>query len=190
MKLIVSIQKYTLSTTQELANLAIEGGAIGIRTDRNIKIKGLFIGLIKDYNFDYYITPTIAYINQVSEWGGLVAIDCRKGNKNLAKSLNYCQTAGINYIADIETFEDFGNVYNYKPEMIATTFSFFETGMPNVELIRNIRTYSDIPIIAEGGYEQLDLLDKAKIYGADYACIGGAISGIKSLTEAFCEYVK
>ncbi len=187
MKLIVSVQGYTLPTTQEIADKCLKSGAVGIRTDQPIKIDNMLIGLVKDMDYANYITPTIDYINQVHEWGGLVAIDCRSSNENMSKLLKHCNDNQIEFIADIENYKDFAKVYAYEPAAIATTFSFLETGKAEVELINKIRQLTDIEIIAEGGYSDIMSLKLAKQYGANYVCIGMGITEIEKITGVYSD---
>ncbi len=187
--LIVSIQNYSFSTTQELARLAIEGGAIAIRTDKPIVVNVPLIGLKKLDNFEYYITTTREAINQVSRWTNIIAIDSRKGNENINLLYAHCHLNELNIIADIEDVEDVKNILKIceeqkimTPRYFATTFNIFnDDGIG--DLIENILNITNIPIIAEGGIDKEDGRVISNIYNIHNICIGREISDIKKLTE-------
>jgi N-acylglucosamine-6-phosphate 2-epimerase len=185
--IIVSIQNYNKTTTQELAKKAIAGGAVAIRTDQPIKIKVPMIGLRKIPDRKYYITSEIWAIQQVMQYTKLIAIDSRSGNRNIEMLYAFCHVNQINIVADIETLEDVDSLLtlldNKKivmPKYIATTFSD-----NNIPLIKEIKKITDIPVIAEGGYAERGQIMFARQYGAHAVCIGEAISKIDNLTNKF-----
>lgn len=187
--IIVSIQSYNKTTTQELAKRAIEGGAVAIRTDQSIKVKVPVIGLRKIPGYEYYITSEQWAIQQVQPWADYIAIDSRKGNKNIEMLYAFCHVNNIDIVADIENIGDVRNlimILNSSkialPKYIATTFS-----KCNVYLIRGIKEFCNIPIIAEGGYNRNIEVSNARKLGASNVCIGQAISKIDCLTKKFVE---
>lgn len=190
--LIVSIQKYSHFVTQELALIAELAGAVAIRTDQPINLYSQKIGLIKLPDKKYYITTTKEAINEVNKWANFVAIDSRKGNRELHYLYGYCHQNAIKIVADIEKIQDFENILDIcekgkieKPKYIATTFSNSSN-----ELIKQIKELRDIPVIAEGGYTNEKQIKEALENGADNICIGSAISDIKFLTKYFLEIIK
>jgi N-acylglucosamine-6-phosphate 2-epimerase len=187
--IIVSVQNFSQSTTQELANICVENGAVAIRTDKPIECEVDLIGLMKLKNKKYYITTSIKSIDAVSLISDYVAIDSRKGNKEIPALYDYCLMRNINVVADIETIDDVKNILNkgLKPCYIATTFSFLENEQPNIELIKEIRNITNIPIIAEGGYYLERQIIKAIEYGANNVCIGRAVSKVNELTKDYVQ---
>jgi putative N-acetylmannosamine-6-phosphate epimerase len=190
--IIVSIQNYSLHTAQELAIEAIKGGAVGIRTDQPLKVDVPVIGLKKIKEYRYYITPTRMSINEVSRWTDTIAIDSRKGNENLSLLYAHCHLNELNIIADVENIEDVKNVLNIcseqkiaKPKYFATTF-----GICDNKLVNEITKITNIPVIAEGGYDNFVNVSNARKAGANNICIGSAISDVKKLTEKFSGYYK
>jgi N-acylglucosamine-6-phosphate 2-epimerase len=184
--LIVSIQKYTQPTTQELALKSIQGGAVAIRTDQEIKCEKPIIGLKKLGGKEFYITTTRDAILEVSKWSDYVAIDSRKGNTEIELLYAHCHVTNVKIVADIETVEDVQNVLSIcnksrikKPEYFATTFAF------NCKIIKEIKEISDIPVIAEGGYSSRLSMNIARHAGADNICIGTAISDIETQTKKY-----
>lgn len=193
--LIVSIQRYSRETTQELAERAIDGGAIAIRTDQRINVKVPVIGLIKIPNKKYYITTSRAAIKECM-WSQYVAIDSRKGNIDIDLLYSYCHINEVDIIADIENIED---VYNLlaicsrlklvKPKYIATTFSFMEEGIPDLKLLKKIKKATNISIIAEGGYGNTVFIGAAMQDKVERFCIGTAISDIELITNEYSNFI-
>ena len=187
--LIVSIQGYSQETTQELAMKAIEGGAVGIRTDQPVVNEVPVIGLKKLSDKKYYITTSREAIIEVSKWTNLIAIDSRKGNPDIDLLYAHCHVNNLKIVADIETLEDVISLLDLcnkkkliKPSYIATTFSY------NGHLVKEIKEITDIPIIAEGGYNKQISIGNVRLNGANNVCIGTAISDIKKLTEKYNDY--
>lgn len=184
MELIVSIQGFSQTTTQELAEKAIENGASGIRTDQPIRIPGKIIGLKKNQE-EFYISTDPDDIVSISKWAGAVAIDSRRGNSKLADLYIFARELGLFIVADVENIQDVDNILlicrekNIQvPEYIATTFSKRHRRYPDVMLLRCIRNQYSGQVIAEGGYGQDGMVMIAKHCGADAVCIGEGISDI------------
>jgi putative N-acetylmannosamine-6-phosphate epimerase len=190
--LIISIQGYSLNTTQELVDLVIKEGAVGIRTDQPIKCNIPIIGLKKLKELKYYITTTREAINEVSAWTRIIAIDSRKGNANIDLLYAHCHLNEINVIADIENHEDVINILTICEEQRIKTPIYFATTFSdcNIDLIKQIKSITNISIIAEGGFNTEEKIIKAKNAGVNNICIGTAISDIKKLTEKFIKYYK
>ena len=191
MKLIVSIQELSTYSTKELAKKALSNGASYIRTDRDIKSKGKTLGLVKNKEYEFYITPTIQDIEEVSKWAKYVCIDCRKENPNLKELLKYCNDNDIKFVADVEKIEDVVFVLNYTPQFISTTFCYNKTDKLNIIKQIKERVNKIPPIIAEGGYSltkkyELDFLKELDI---DFLCVGKDIAKVDLLTDDFYKYI-
>jgi putative N-acetylmannosamine-6-phosphate epimerase len=189
--LIVSIQNYSQNTTQELAEKVINGEAIAIRTDQQISVNVPVIALEKIENEKYYITSTIGSIKKCM-WGNYIAIDSRKGNRDLDLLYSFCHINEINIIADIENIEDVYNLLEICTKLklkgikyIATTFSFLKNGMPDISLIKKIKKVTKIPVIAEGKYNNDTFISLAIQNGASHICIGTVISDIEKITSKY-----
>lgn len=188
--LIVSIQKYTLQTTQELAEHAILAGAVAIRADQPIDVSVPIIGLVKIPDAEYYITTDIELIHNVAEWADYVGIDCRKGNPDLLHFLKKVQRREIPFVADIQTMDDYNNLIDndIHPDYIATTFSMWNTNdVPDIEMLRILCNVSKTPIIAEGGYTDRYYIEHAIAAGAHCICVGKAISKIYEKTKDYVD---
>ena len=188
--IIVSIQTYNKTTTQELAKRAIEGGAVAIRTDQPIKVKCDVIGLRKIPERRFYITSELWAVKEVMQWTNLIAIDSRKGNMELEILYAFCHINNIDIVADVANIEDvkslllmLNNKKIMMPKYIATTFA-----KGSLEIIRNIKNITSIPVIAEGGYNSEANVSFARHIGAHAVCIGEAISKIDCLTNKFVGY--
>ena len=192
--IIVSIQGYSQETTQELAIHAVDGGAVAIRTDHEIKVSVPVIGLKKN-NQKYYITTNRTDLIAVSKWSDYVAIDSRKGNPDLELLYSHCHLSCIPIVADVETIEDVKNIIVMcnerniiKPNYFATTFNFNLSQLEKKNNIEKIQDITDIPIIAEGGYTNETGILLAKLSKVNNICIGTAISDIKKNTQRFMTY--
>jgi N-acylglucosamine-6-phosphate 2-epimerase len=173
-------------------------GAIGIRTDVDISWLKLhyecpIIGLRKLPDKKYYITTSKEAI-QFCAWSDYVAIDSRKGNSDLAFLYCYANSKKKMVIADVQKIEDVINILNYYekklinlPAYFATTFSFLQTGKPDLQLIADIRQLCQVPVIAEGKFKTKEQVKKAYDYGASNVCIGSEISDIKYLINKYMD---
>lgn len=198
--IIVSIQGYTIGTTNELAREAVTAGAVALRTDKPIRFSGMqfedkderppIIGLHKTHvhapSREPYITATLADAQGVAKWADYVAVDCRRCNPAAADILAWCKANGVRIIADIETMEDWQAIRDMHYNFVATTFSVFHKNhRPDVALIAALAVAGEKKIIAEGNYTtRLDVQTALKS-GAHAVCIGAAISNVYKLTRKF-----
>jgi len=186
--IIVSIQNYSFSTTQELVEIVKEAGAVAIRTDKPVEIDIPMIGLMKLKGKKFYITTSIKAIENLSFSTNYIAIDSRKGNKDIKKLYDFCRLHSIDIIGDVGIIEDVYNliIIDCLPDYIATTFSpFYNDGKPNIELIEKIGKITDIPVIAEGGFLYDYQIKEAINKGAYAVCIGKAITKIYEKTKDY-----
>lgn len=191
--IIVSVQGYSFATTQELAEHAVKGGAVAIRTDKPLEIDTPMIGLMKFKNKRFYITTSVQAIENLSFSTNYVAIDSRKGNKQLKELYEFCYLHSIDIVADIGTIKDVENLLEKElyPDYICTTFSFLHNnGRPDIDLIKQIKELTDIPVIAEGGYiNKYDVISAYKA-GAHNVCIGRDITKIYEKTVDYVEILR
>lgn len=190
--IIISVQTYTKSTTQELAIQAVNAGAVGIRTDLPIKIDVPIIGLNKkDVQYrekEAYITDTVEQVERVSKWAQYIAIDFRRINKNLDKINDYCVKRGLKVIADIGHIDDFLNIKakGYSYEYVATTMTVYKKRhYPDKFLIKKLKIEGCKKVIAEGNYRNRGDVKEAFNTGAHNVCIGGAVSDVYKLTRKY-----
>lgn len=203
--IIVSIQGYSLNTTQELANNAINAGAVGIRTDKllNIDIPYIVLKKTKVEKEERikipFITPTIEdiqfYENKIDKDKVYIAVDYRVINKNLKSVSDYCRQKKIKIVADIANIGDYKNILsnNYYHDYIATTLSvlyYDNKYFPDIWLAQELYNSGCKNIIAEGNFSKREDVRKVFYYGINNICIGSAISDIYKLTQKYTSIIK
>jgi len=130
--IIVSVQGYSQETTEELAKEAVNAGAVAIRTDKDIKVNALIVGLKKEkvdiLEDEPYITHTLHAVKIVSKWADIIAIDYRRLNGNVKEISDYCREKELKVVADISNMRDYKNIIykGYYYSFVATTFSVFK----------------------------------------------------------------
>ncbi len=176
-----------------LAKASKYAGAVGIRTNGPLHVRLIkenletpVIGLIKDRTYESYITPTIEHAFSLAQAGAdFIAIDCTRNKRPVAieKMFSEIRTKfpNVGIVADISDLQDAISVSKLLPDYIATTLSGYtsytsEIKLPNIELVREITSLIDIPVIAEGGYSTPEEVEKAFEFGAHSVVIGTAIS--------------
>jgi len=190
--LIVSIQGYSIATTVELAGNAIRAGAVGIRTDKNMKSEVPTIGVrkIKVQNRDEmaFITVDVEAVKDVARWADLIACDCRCINPKLMEIAAYCKENRLAWVADIATIDDYKNLIaqGLAPDYVATTLSVLESRFePDLKLVADLAKAGCKKIIAEGNYHSPWQVKQAYENGAYNVCIGAAISDVYKNTRRF-----
>lgn len=192
--IIVSIQGYSQSTTQELARNAAHAGAVAIRTDKpieeplDIPIIGLRKEKVKNRESEPYITHNLTAVKYVYEWADYVAIDYRYINENVQEISDYCRENNIPVVADIRGTKDLLQIRDkdFYFSYVSSTFAVFRNHFnPSISLIRQLNRNFPGKVIAEGGYNNRESVSKAYKAGAVNVCIGGAISDIYKLTRKF-----
>lgn len=193
----------------KMAQAAILGGANAIRANGISDIKDMkkeldvpIIGIIKDHidGFPVYITPTFSHVRAVLEAGAdIVALDCtqRKRPEPLEKVFEMTRRMFPDALimADIATIEDAKMIVELKPDFLATTLSGYteETSnndKPDIELVRELSSLFNIPIIAEGNYWEPSQVVQAFQAGAYAVTIGSAITRPQLLTMKFSKAIK
>lgn len=191
--LIVSIQGFSIDTTEELIVEIANAGAIAIRTDKKVNSRLPLIGLIKDKVEDRrdipYITNTLEAVKEVEKWTKYIAIDYRKINTELEIISDYCKEKRLYVIADISNIQDYENIIenDYYYTYIATTLSvLYQEGYnPDFQIIQQLNELECKNIIAEGNFNQRYQLKKAYNMGACNVCVGNAITNTFRLTKKF-----
>ena len=193
---------------QRMALAAVQSGAKGIRANSAIDVQAIkkvvdvpVIGLIKDRNPEYkaFITTTPQQIKALVEAGAdLVAIDSTRVTRpvSLKTLYEYIKSTypktGI--VADIADIKDVKEIINLKPDFISTTLSGYtdysiHRDKPDLDLINEIRKITQIPVIAEGNYNEPYQIRQAILRGAYTAIVGGAITRPQQITRRFVEAI-
>lgn len=190
--IIVSVQGYKQTTTQEMVDDAVSAGATGLRIDKPVKTTVQKIGLhkikVSNRDIEAFITPTVDLVKKVSAWADYIAVDYRMCNENILEISNYAKENRLQVIADICDYSDYKNIKknNLYYTYIATTLSVLKNALyPDKRLVKKLINAGEKNIIAEGNYSyRKDVKDVFK-YGASAVCIGGAISNVYKLTRKY-----
>jgi len=184
----------------------IQAGAIGIRAQGIANVTAVarvahvpIIGLVKRYldTTPIYITPTVLDVLELEQAGAsIVAVDAterlrpdRLDFTTFFKNLRL--ETDIPLLADVETVEAAIIAETISYEAIATTLSGYTDKpappLPNIRLVEAIAKKVNIPVIAEGGFNQPNQVSQALDAGAWAVCIGTAITNPFLLTKSFLE---
>lgn len=167
--------------------------AVAIRTNGVVHVQAVknsvslpIIGLVKDREYETFITPTFEHAKSVIEAGAdFVAIDCTRRERPFPLTrffdLLRSQFPDIGIIADIADERDAELVAPLKPDFLATTlcgYTSYTSGvhLPNVALVGRLAVRFGIPVIAEGGYSTPEKVELAFQLGAYAVVIGTAIT--------------
>jgi putative N-acetylmannosamine-6-phosphate epimerase len=193
--IVVSIQGYSQKTTSEMASEAVSAGCVALRLDKPVSLRdGLervpVIGLRKCSVLrpaeEPYITVTPDAVQEIANWADLVAIDCRKCNTRRFELTEYCKKRNIQFVADIETIDDWKGIQGFGYAWAATTFSVFHKNhRPDIALIEELKKNGERRIIAEGNFSSRVDVRTALQAGAHMVCIGAAIANVYKLTRKY-----
>jgi len=195
--IVVSLQKYSLDTLRELAQEAINGECVAIKTDKKLYETGLdttaVIGChkikVSNAKTTPYLTHTLDEVMAVNNWANYVSVDYRVcNNDNLEAISNYAKENKINVVADIGTMDDYYNLKekNYSYTYVASTFSvFYVQYFPDFKILENLLKEGEKNIIAEGNFKQREQIRSVYNMGIKNICIGGAIVNVYKLTRKF-----
>lgn len=198
--LIVSCQAeegFPLNTPEHLtamAQSAVIGGASAIRASIPVNIKAMkqvldvpIIGIYKnDYpGFDVRITPTMFEVEAIVQAGSdIIALDAtfrlRPDGKSFAELYqDVRERFDVPIMADISTLEEGVAAAELGVDLVGTTLSGYteysrKQPGPDIELIRQLATAIDIPVIAEGRISSPEDVRSAMIAGA-YAVVAGSM---------------
>lgn len=216
-KLIVSCQArvgwpmYGAEIMAAFAAAAQQGGAAGIRAtgaDNIRKIKERvdlpIIGINKQFRDDYdvYITPTYESAREILEVGiEIIALDAtpRKRPQGECAEEIICRIRqnypGVLIMGEISTLEEAEAVIPMGVDLISTTLSGYteesrEVRTVNLELIRQIRSVTDIPIVAEGKITSEAEARKALEAGAHAVVVGTSITRPEIITQRYADELR
>ena len=211
-KLIVSCQAregwpmYGTEIMAAFAKAAEQGGAAGIRAtgaDNIAKIKEKvnlpIIGINKQFRdeFDVYITPTYESAKEILDLGiDIIALDATPRSRPEGERIEdiverilkeYPNTL---IMGEISTIEEAKRILPMGFHLISTTLSGFtkeseEVASVNLELIRQIRQITELPIIAEGKIVKEEEAVAAMKAGAHAVVVGTSITRPEIITERY-----
>ncbi len=156
------------------------------------------IGLIKkEYDQSLvYITPTLAEIDALVEVGvEVIALDAtlryRPGGVDLGDLIKRAKEAGRLVMADCDSVASAMLAEQLGADILSTTLAGYTeesshlTGGPALELVREIRSRSQLPVLAEGRYADPRQAASALRAGANGVVVGGALNDPVKQTRAF-----
>lgn len=182
---------YIVSVAKECERYAI---ALRIEGAKNItavkkSVKIPVIGLIKKPSDDgELITPTANDGALCIEAGAdYIAVECtvRTDNSRITKLID----SGFSIVADISTLEDALEAQSLGVHYITTALSGYvgckknTFEKPDIKLVKLLRTYCELPVIAEGRYWTDSQIKEVANAGAYAICIGTAITDPQTITK-------
>lgn len=191
----------------KMALAAKIGGAAGIRANYAKDIKAIkrevdlpVIGLIKKTygNSSVYITPTIKEVKSVVNAGAdIVAVDAtsrvRPDGRTVFEFIKEIKKRfKALVLADISTYEEAIASIEAGADMVSTTLSGYTDYSPDIEdpdfdLIENLSSKLNIPLIAEGRISTPEQARKAIELGAFAVVVGSAITRPQLIARRFSD---
>lgn len=212
-RLIVSCQAPASSPLHDpyvIARMALaaeRGGAAAVRIDSPSHIRAVralchvpVIGLHKQVHAgsDVYITPTPEAAAEVLDAGThIVAVDAtprpRPGGALLSAVIDVLR-GRCAIMADVSTADEGYAALDLGVDVIATTLSGYTHASPrlpgpDLDLVRELAYRTHVPVVCEGRIRTPDDLRQAFEAGAFAVVVGGAITGIDGLVQAFAAAV-
>jgi N-acylglucosamine-6-phosphate 2-epimerase len=188
-----------------MAKAAVNNGAVAVRIDTPSHIQAVrqkvqvpIIGLWKQVitGSDVYITPQFHHAVAVAAAGAdIIAIDAttrnRPGDEKLADIITLIhQQLNKPVMADVDTYEAAQLAVNAGADIVGTTLFGYTAQTKNfsppgwellTQIIENLNTF----VICEGGISSPQMARKALDLGANAVVVGGAITGIDLLVQAY-----
>ncbi|NLW29100.1 MAG: N-acetylmannosamine-6-phosphate 2-epimerase [Erysipelothrix sp.] len=189
-----------------MATAAVQAGAVGIRAQGVVDIVQIkevvdvpVIGIIKKSYEDYegYITMTWNEIDALVETGcDIIALDCTdRARGDGLTAYEFVRQIKEKYpevllMADVSTVDEGIKSIEAGVDFVGTTLSGYTpysavTEGPNFDLIHQLATETNCPIIAEGKIHTPQQAAKALDLGAFCVVVGGAITRPQEITARF-----
>lgn len=191
----------------------INGGAsalrvAGIRDVKNAKAFNVpVIGLTKPEKLPdnwldiVYITPTIKEVNELIEAGAdIIAFDGtlrpRPQQCTLKDIINQIHKSNRLAMADVSSLKEGIKCAELEADILSTTLSGYTTetytnsNRPDFELLKNLISNTDKPVILEGRIWEPSDVTKAFDIGAHSVVIGSAITRPQLITKRFVDSIK
>ncbi len=188
-----------------MAKAAVNRGAVGVRIDTPTQIEAVrqqvsqpIIGLWKQQipGFEVYITPRFEDAIAVAQSGAdIIAIDATLRERpqgetvqNLIAKIH--QELGKLVMADVDTLEAAKLATEAGADCVGTTLYGYtqatqDQSPPSFELLTQMVNQLQIPVICEGGISSPEMAKQALELGAYAVVVGGAITGIDLLVQAY-----
>ena len=185
-----------------IAAAAEDAGAVAIRAEGLASIEAIrkevsvpVIGLIKRSNSSpVYITPDLDDVRNLVEAGAdIVAVDAterlREGGVTSANFIAeaVASIGSVPIMADVDSLSSAVIAAQAGAQLVGTTLSGYTGGEipvhPDIDLVREIASVLQLPIIAEGRYSSAEDVQRALDYGAHAVCIGTTLTDPWTLTK-------
>lgn len=195
-----------------MAKAALNAGAVGIRAqgvrdiiDIKKEVNLPVIGIIKkSYDgMEQYITATMKEIDElVKTECEIIALDCTMRPRNDGVSINgFIEQIKLKYpdiilMADISTLEEGINAQKAGVDLVGTTLSGYtsyskgKNNGPDINLVKELTSSINIPIIAEGRIHYPEQAKEALNAGAYAVVVGGAITRPREIATRFVKAIK
>jgi len=208
-RLVVSCQAYpgepmrTPDTMRRVALAAAQGGAAGIRAQGLADIAAIreaidlpLIGLWKDGDDDVFITPTLEHALAVARAGAhVVALDGTARPRPDGRTLDETIAAvheqtGALVMADCSTLDEGIAAAAAGADLVGTTLAGYTAYTtkkpgPDLDLVAQLATAIDVPVVAEGRIHTPDQAARALRAGAWAVVVGTAITHPTTITGWF-----
>jgi len=194
------------------ARAAEMGGAVGIRCEGYEKIRKVkervklpIIGLIKGKYADDWvlITPDFGDVEKIIKAGAdIVALDATdRIRPNRLSGFDFLYEVrkrfDVPLLADVSTFREGIKAAELGADLVSTTLSGYtpyttdkDTMLPDYDLIAELSSSLDIPVVAEGRIWTPSDAIKALESGAYAVVVGTAITRPRVITKMFVEALK
>lgn len=188
-----------------IAQAAINQGAVGVRLDTPTHVQAVrlqtttpIIGLWKQQipGCDVYITPQFHHAQAIAQAGAdIIAIDAtlrdRPGGETPESLIARIHTElGKPVMADVDTLEAAIVAARAGADLIGTTLYGYTTATsdqspPGFDLLAQMTSMIDVPIICEGGIASPQMARKALDLGAYAVVVGTTITGVDRQVKAY-----
>lgn len=185
------------------------GGAVAIRANGKADIMAIrketglpTIGIVKRVysDSDVYITPTFKEVRELIESGtDVITLDAtaRKRPKGITFSelVSFIRkNSNCLIMGDVSTVEEGKNAVFEGCDLISTTMSGYTSysrhlNGPDFELIKELSSSIDVPVIAEGRISTPEDAVKALLCGSYSVVVGTAITRPQEITKWFVEKI-
>ncbi|SPT53841.1 Putative N-acetylmannosamine-6-phosphate 2-epimerase [Actinomyces bovis] len=196
-------------TMDQIAQACVIGGAVGIRAQGladlaliNQHVEVPVIGLWKDGHDGVFITPTLTHAIAVAATGSqIVALDGtrrpRPDGLTLAQTVEGLRQARpeIIIMADCGSADDARAAQDAGVDLLGTTLAGYtgerpKTDGPDLELVDEIKTFAQLPLVVEGRIHTPAHATQAMERGAFAVVVGTAITHPTSITKWFVDAVQ
>ncbi|HEY9884335.1 MAG TPA: putative N-acetylmannosamine-6-phosphate 2-epimerase, partial [Thermosynechococcaceae cyanobacterium] len=188
-----------------MAQAAMNQGAVGVRLDTPAHVQAvrhqsnaLIIGLWKQQRpgSDVYITPQFCHAEAIAQAGAdIIAIDAtlrdRPGGETVASLITRIHSElGKLVMADVDTLEAAIAAAHAGADIVGTTLYGYTSATqhqtpPGFELLAQMVSAINVPIICEGGIASPQMARQAMSFGAYAVVVGTAITGVDLQVKAY-----